>query len=201
MKTKLPLFAVGLLAALFAGCVVQSINPLFAEKEFIAFPNLVGTWAQKEGDKEQGVWVFAADGQQYKLTHTDDSGHKAMFHVAAGQIGTNVFLDSFLEDLIPHGEMNDFATVHLVPTHAFIKIRKTGAGLTLVLMDLDWLTKHLTENPKALAHIMRPSGGGDERWPLLTASTGELQKFVAQYANDDKVFKNEIKLVPKPSAK
>ena len=43
MKTKLQLFGVGMIAALLAGCVVQSINPLLTEKEYISYPSLVGT--------------------------------------------------------------------------------------------------------------------------------------------------------------
>lgn len=199
MKTKLQLFGVGLVAAFFAGCVVQTINPLFTEKEYISYPTLVGTWVQKEGDKEQGVWKFEPNGQRYKLTHTDEKGSKATFDVAAGRIGTNVLLDSFLDDLTPRVEMNDFAAVHFVPIHTFVKIRKTEAGLTLVAMDLEWLAKLLTENPKAIKHTLRSEGHGDDKWPLLIASTEDLQKFVAQHAGDDKVFKNEIKLVPKPA--
>ena len=198
MKKKLQLFGVGLIAALLAGCVVQSINPLLTEKEYISYPSLVGTWAQKEGVKEQGVWKFEQNDKRYKLTHTDEKGRKATFDVAAGRIGTNVFLNFLLDDPTPGAEINDFAAVHLVPVHTFAKIRKTDAGLTLVAMDLEWLAKLLEENPKVIAHVLRSEGSGTNKWPLLTASTEDLQKFVAKYAADDKVFKNEIKLVPKP---
>jgi hypothetical protein len=195
MKMK-SLFGLSLLAAIiFGGCVVQSIQPLFAEKELVSYPALVGTWAQQDGEKEIGVWAFVAHEQQYELTHTDEKGHKAIITVGAGKLGTNMFLDGFPANLLPGGELNDVAQVHLIGAHTFVRLVKTNDALVILAMDYEWLEKLLQENPKAIAHVVQ-----DKR-PILTASTEELQKFVAKYANDEKVFKNEIRLVPKKSAK
>lgn len=195
MKMKSSLFALVLTAVFFGGCVVQCLNPLFAEKDYIAVPGLAGTWVQKEGETEQGTWVFVQEAGSYKLTHTDEGGRKATFKVAAGRLGTNVFLNSVLDDLTPGTKLNDIATVHLAPTCTFIKLRKTDAGLTLVAMNLEWLGKLLAENPKAVTHTLRSYG--NDTLPLLTASTEELQKFVARYAEDETAFGNKIKLVRK----
>ncbi len=195
MKTKL-LFLTGAVAAmLLGGCVVQCLNPLFTKEEYIHYPGLAGTWVQKDDGKEQGLWVFEQEGRQYKLTHTDEKGSNAVFKVVAGNIGTNVFLNGSLEDPTPGATLNDFAAVHLVAVHTFVKIRKTEAGLTLAAMNLEWLGKLLEQNPKAVTHVVRQAG--QEKIPLLTASTEELQKFVAKYADDEKAFGNEIKLVRK----
>ena len=195
MKMKLQYLAAASAAIVLGGCVVQCLNPLLTEKEYATSPGLAGTWVQKEGDKEQGIWVFEQDDRQYKLTHTDEKGSKATFKVAAGRLGTNVFLNAMIEDLVPAGKLNDLAVVHLVPAYTFIKLRKTDEGLTLSAMNLEWLNKLLAENPKAVAHVVRTVGS--DKIPLLTASTEELQKFVAKYAEDDKAFGNEIKLVRK----
>jgi hypothetical protein len=195
MKTK-SLFCLGLAAILLAGCVVQCIYPLFTEKEFMQYPALVGTWTQKDEDKEVGLWTFTEDERRYKLSQTDEKGRKAVFQVVAGKIGTNVFLDCSLADPSPTEQLNDFATVHLVGAHTFVKAIKTNDALLLVAMNTEWLEKHLEQNPKAVAHIRR-----DKMPPLLTASTEELKKFVATFANDTNAFQNEIKLVPKKAAK
>ena len=186
-------FSLGLCALLLGGCVVQSIHPLFNEKDYVAFP-LAGTWTQKEGDKEQGVWFFAAADKTYKLTHTDEKGHKATFQVAVGKIGANVFLDFSPDDPLPGSELNDFMVASLIPAHTFAKLVKTNDALRLVAMDYEWLQQFLEINPKVIAHTSQG------KRPVLTASTEDLQKFVAKYANDDKVFKNDIQLVPKKSA-
>jgi hypothetical protein len=190
MKTKM-FFALCSVAVLFGGCVVQSIQPLFSEKDYIDYPALVGTWKQQDQDKVVGVWVFSKDDRRYKLTHIDEDGQRATFNVAAGKIGSEVFLDILLNDVEPPNSLNDLATVSLIAAHAFAKVVKTNDALMFVAMDYEWLQKHLETNPKAIAHVIQ-----DKR-PILTASTEELKLFVKTYAKDNKVFKNEIKLVPK----
>jgi hypothetical protein len=193
MKKKF-IFGLGPSALLLGGCVVQSIHPLFNEQDYVAYP-LAGTWTQKDGDKEQGVWIFAAANKVYKLTHTDEKGRKAVFAVAAGKIGTNVFLDfsPALDSLdqVPGSEVNDFFAADIIPAHVFTKVVASNGAISLVAMDYEWLQQFLEKNPKAIAHVVQ-----DKR-PILTASTEELQKFVAKYASDEKVFKNDILLVPK----
>jgi hypothetical protein len=188
MKTKWQFLGIGLATLLFGGCVVQSIHPLFAEKEYIPFPGLIGTWVQKDGERLVGSWTLSADGARYELTQIDEKGRKATFSVSAGRIGTNIFLQAAPRD--PSPELNDLFTLHLVPAHLFVKAVKTDDGLRLLAMDLEWLTKHLETNPEAISHVMH------DKTPLLTASTDELKKFVARHANDAAVFKNEIKLLP-----
>jgi hypothetical protein len=193
MKTKFT-FTAALAAVPLAGCVVQSIHPLFAERERIIPPGLAGTWVQKDDDKEVGVWTFTArDGRTdlLQLAHRDEKGRKATFEVAAGKIGTNVFLDFTPLDPVPGTELNDFMVVSLIPAHVFAKLLMTNNALVLVALDYEWAEKHMQENPKSIAHIWK-----DKR-PVLTATTEELQKFVGRYANDEKVFKNPIRLVKK----
>lgn len=185
----------GAVALVLAGCVVQCLHPLFKDTEYASLPWLAGTWEQREDNKVQGKWTFESDDQQYRLTHTDEKGSRAVFNVAAGRIGTNHFLCMEIKDLAPGWEVNDFAAVHLVPVYTFARLRRTDAGLTLAMMNLEWLMKLLSDNPKALSHVMRKVD--KEHMPLITASTEELQKFVAKYAEDDKAFGNEIKLVRK----
>lgn len=196
MNMKLKFLGVALVALLLGGCLVQSIHPLFTEKDFIPAPRLVGAWTQQDEDgKVQGGWEFETKGPTYKLTHTDDKGRTATFQVAAGQIGTNVFLDFFPDDPSPANQLNDLAAVHLIPAHIFVKLVETRDHLMLVGMDLDWLTKYLGQNPQAVAHVF------SDKVPILTASTAELKKFIARHAHDEKAFHNEIKLGPKNRGK
>ncbi len=192
MKTKL---FVGLVALLLAGCVVPSLHPLFAERDYLFAPDVVGTWVPRD-EKDKEVWDFTEDGRRYLLTHTDDKGHKATFHVAAGSIGTNVFLDFSPLDPTPGTELNGLMQAHLLPVHLFAKLLKTNDDLTLVALDVEWLDDHLKTNSTAIAHASR----GDDP-PLLTASTAELKKFVARHAHDEKAFKNAIILTARKPAK
>jgi hypothetical protein len=187
MKT-FGLVCLALIATLLGGCVVQSIQPLFSEKEYVSVPNLTGTWVQKDDGKQVGVWVFSTNELRYRLAQTDEKGRKATFDVVAGKIGTNTFLDFTLNEIEPHDSLNDFAAVSLIGAHVFAKVSKKGGALILVGMNYDWLEMHLKENPKAVTHILQ-----QER-PILTATTEELQRFVAKHANNAAAFKNEISL-------
>ena len=187
--------SLGALALVLAGCVVQTVQPLFADRDLISYPALVGTWEQKDDGKRIGLWVFSGDGQHYQLTQTDEKGLKAKFAVIAGKIGTNVFLDFTVRALEPENSINDLAAFSLFPAHTFAKLVKTEDALLLIGMDYDWLRQHLTENPKAVPHVFQ------EKRPLLTGSTEELQKFVAGHADDKEIFKNEIRLTPAKDAK
>lgn len=131
------------------------------------------------------------DGKHYKLTHTNEEKHTATLIVSIGRIGTNIFMDTWLDDDDNGKTLNQFGAVHLAQVHTFMKITKDGDALRLTTMDLDWLQKTLKENPKLIPHVMRKNG------PILIASTEELQKFVAKYADDKSVFKNEVTLKPK----
>jgi len=197
MKKKF-VFGLGLCALLLGSCVVQSIQPLFNEKDYILYPAVAGTWMQKDGEKETGPWIFEAGNapdRRFKLTQTDEKGRKAVFVVAAGKIGTNVFLDFTptldSSDQVPGSEVNDFFAANIIPAHIFTKVVATNGVMSLVAMDYEWLQQFLEKNPNAIAHVIQ-----DKR-PILTASTEDLQKFVAKYANDEKVFKNDVLLVPK----
>ena len=205
MKANLLVLPIACIAMLFGGCVLQCINPLFTEKEYISYPALAGTWMQKEAltgsglaekNKKDSIWRFEPDGKRYKLTHTDEYGHKATFHVAVGKIGTNVFLSSRLDDPTPDAEMNIFAAVHFVPTFTFAKIRKDDSGLALAPLDIQWFASQLEKNPKFIPHTLYPNGSGGDVWALITATTEELQRFVAEHAEHKDAFKREIKLLP-----
>lgn len=177
-------------ALLLAGCVIQSIQPLFAEKDLIPVPIAGGSWEQRDGGKRIGLWTFSGDGKRFTLAHTDEKGSKATFDVTAGKIGTNVFLDFALHDIEPHGSLNDFATVTLIAAHTFVRLEKRNEALLLSAMDYEWLEKHLKANSKAVSHVWQ-----DKR-PILTSPPEELQKFIAKHANDEAIFKNKIQLTP-----
>jgi len=95
---------------------------------------------------------------------------------------------SFFSPYYRSSLLNDFAAVSLIGAHVFAKVSRKDDALLLVGMNYDWLEKHLAENPKAVTHIMQ------EKRPILTAATDELQKFVAKHASDAAAFKNEISL-------
>lgn len=194
MKTK-RFIALASLAVLLAGCVIQSIQPLFREKDFIPYPELVGTWTHREGEREYGRWTFTDATNHYRFEHVDDEGRKGKFIVIPGKLGTNVFLEFTLADTTTDESLNEYMAMHIIPAHVFAKVVRTNGDLRLTVMDYEWLDKHLQANPKALANLVQHNRR------VLTATTEELQKFVMKFADDGRVFTNSITLVRKPGGR
>ena len=78
-----------------------------------------------------------------------------------------------------------------VPSHTFIKINSIEPQLKMQLTDDEDMGKLLKEDPNAVRHELV------EDKPLLTASTKELQAFVLKYADDSRVFTEEVTLTRK----
>jgi len=88
-----------------------------------------------------------------------------------------------------------FNTLFLVPVHTFIRIDSLEPQLKMRLTVEDEMQKLLKEDPNAVQHTIV------EDRLILTASTKELQAFVLKYADDNRLFADEIVLDRKETKK
>lgn len=190
MKTKKFLFY--LLAILLGGCIpVLSLHPLYTDKDAVFEEKLLGTWI----DDSNGIWEFKDPNRQekvYGLIIVGQKGEKGSFDAHLTKLQNKLFLDAFPAES-PWGEDPNkidwhFNAFFFVPFHTFIKINSTEPELKLQLTDDDDMKKLLKEDPNAVKHESVKDGF------ILTASTKELQAFVLKYANDDRLFTEEIVL-------
>lgn len=188
---KLRFFIILGISLLIVGCPARSLYPLFAKKDLLFNPSLLGTWVD---EKEKDTYTFqpSEDNKAYNvIVHEfkDDSSQKgtegrgdtAIYKVHLGQIGQFWFLDSY-----PGRKTPDH---HLISAHIISRIWFGGDTLRIAPLENDWLKKMIDTNRLKIAHVRLK---GDI---ILKASTQELQKFVLQYAEDDKAFPNPGKLV------
>lgn len=201
-----------LLAILPAGCVpVVSLHPLFTRENLVFEEKLVGTWVKDPNDPEV-TWAFsrleesAAKGpleswreditKFYRLDITDQDGRKGSFVACLVKLGDRLFLDIFA-DRFPSGEQDiekmplAYNGFFFVPVHTFIRVDAIDGQLRLGITDDDRFKELVQAVPTAVRHEMV-----DDR-PILTASTGELQQFVARFAGDERLFPNDLALVRK----
>lgn len=170
------LLAVGIVSG---GCV-PTLNSLFTSKDVTYDPALEGIWQNAEA-----AWTikpFDAKGGRYRL-HTEMKDQpSAEWYVTLGIIGTNRFLE-----LLPQrpNEIHpkSFYGGHFIQLRSFWKVSLEGNNLTLTSMSSQWMDTMLKQNKLAIKHE-RPEGG----MLFLTASTPELQEFVAAFANDPGAF-------------
>jgi hypothetical protein len=193
MKTKKILFY--LLAGLLGGCIpVMSLHPLFTEKNIAYDAKLLGTWVD---DSNETSWRFTDANEPekaYKFIFTDKEGKKGSFIAYLVVLNKKLFLDVY-PDESPWGTEDDtnkvkwvYNALFLMPIHTFIKINEIKPQLKLQLTDDDELKKLLSDDPNAVEHTII------EDRLILTASTKDLQAFVLKYADDDRVFTEEIVL-------
>jgi hypothetical protein len=196
MKTKTLLFY--LLAGILGGCIpVMSLHPLFTEKNVAFNEKLIGTWVD---DSNETTWQFADASKPekaYNLIFIDKEGKKGVFLLHLVKLENKLFLDVYSEEM-PSGEkdldnaMWPYNAFFLIPAHTFIKINSIEPQLKLQLTDDDKLKELLKKDPNAVEHTLL-----DEDRLVLTAPTGRLQAFVLKYADDSRLFTEEIVLTRK----
>lgn len=163
------------IAFLLASCV-QSLHPLFTEKDRIFDQALVGTWVEPDS---KDMWIFMRSGDRsYELIYLE-KGNPAKFEAHLGKLGDATFLD-----LYPHmpETSNDLQKGHLLAVHTISRVWIGSDTLQIVMLDHAWLKKILERDSEKVKH----ERVGDQI--VLTASTEELQKFVKRYADDPEAF-------------
>ena len=193
MKTKKILFY--LLAALLGGCIpIMSLHPLHTEKDVVFDVKLLGTWIE-DPNKPEAAWEFKRidePNNAYNLIVTDD-GEKGSFLAHLVKLQDKLYLD-ICPNKIP-AESDDpnevkwlYNSMFLIPAHTFIKVDSIEPQLKMRLTQEDKMKELLAEDPNAVKHTII------EDRLILTAPTKELQAFILKYADDNRVFTDEIVL-------
>jgi hypothetical protein len=202
------------LAALLGGCVpVLSLQPLFTRQTLVFDEQLLGTWVDDANDPDI-TWQFsrlesgAADElpdeleelseKVYRLNLRDEENRRGTFVAVLVKLDGQLFLDVFADEF-PSGQEDIekmplfYNAFFFVRAHTFIKVDAAGSRLKLRLTNDDKLQKLIEADPNAV-----PAVAADNRI-VLTASTPKLQAFVTRYADDERVFADEVVLErPRP---
>ena len=192
MKIKKLLFY--LLAGLLGGCIpVMSLHPLYTEEDVVFEEKLVGIWV----DDANGTWEFRRPDKSekaYELVLYSPEGAKGLFVANLVKLENSLFLDVYpkqfpceLED--PNKTEWHYNAFFFVPAHTFIKIDSIEPQLRMRLTDDEKMGELLEEDPNVVKHeVVEDYDGGI----VLTGSTKELQAFVLKYADDSRLFTDEI---------
>jgi len=194
MKVKKILFY--LLAALLGGCVpVLSLHSLYTKENVVFEEKLLGTWVDDPNSPEN-TWEFERIDEPrnaYKLIFSDNKGKKGSFVAHLVKLQNRLFLDVYPSELPwepddPNEVKWLYNSFLLIPAHTFMRIDSIEPQLKMRLTNNDKMEELLEEDPNAVKHT------SIEDRLILTASTKELQAFVLKYADDNRVFTNEVVL-------
>ncbi len=164
---------------LLAGCLVPSLHPLFTDKDIVVRADLVGAWTAEEGG---AGWLFSLEpDSSYSVAYSDSGDNDTSWFTAhLVDLNGHLFMDLYPN---PTDVLSDAYKSHLIAAHTFSKVELDSSGLTLAILDVDWLRENLDAGRIHLAH--EELGPGDL---VLTASTVELQKFILSVVDDTDAF-------------
>ena len=170
MNTVKYFVAVGI-AFLSLGCPARSLFPLFTEKDLASLPNIVGTWANGEGE----TFSFQKSRDKgYDVVSRDHDGTTDRYKVQLGKLGKFWFMDSY-----PGEKGHDH---HMIAAHIISKISLDGDSLRISSLESEWLKKVIDGGKLNIAHTKLDND------IILSASTEELQQLVLRFADDDGAF-------------
>jgi hypothetical protein len=225
MKSKM-LCLLALLACL-TGCVpVDSLNPLYTEKESTFDQALLGQWVSVKKDESQSVLEFTRlvengkdAGYSISMTSQDNDGKYSRmdFEGRLVTLGEHKFLDLLprSSDLrlgshplriaqsksganieprllkVATGGYLEFTggaqpQASLRAAHWFMRVKLADNKLRLDWADDVKLMKALLAHKLSVPHAL--VGEGDQKEMVITATSQQLQKFVAEHADDDLLF-------------
>lgn len=166
-------------AALLITSCIPSVHPLITEDIEIQFDEVVGLYEvddefwkfEKSPDKDRSVYVM-------KTGETRDDMF-SRYYVHFGKLNNMIFAD-FYPIEPPDSEMGapDF-----IAMHTFAKVELQDEKLSLRYSDMDELKKLFREGKVRLKHEKMENGD-----ILITASSKQLQKFIAQHGSNNVFF-------------
>lgn len=170
------------IAVVLSGCYIPFLQPLYDDTNLVQNPALIGEWH----DDEDGQWTFSemTGSKLCKLTYVQDGGKEAEFEAALCEIQGKQFLNTVVVDLKDEGDLTKF---HLLPVYHIFGV-EWNDGLKLYPISSDWLDDKLKKE-----HVL-PFVNGKDDIKLVSASTQQIQAFIIQYINDDKMFGDPIEL-------
>jgi len=210
--------------AFLSGCQpVDSLNPLYTQKDVVFDPALLGKWTEEGGTLE---FLEGAE-HSYAVVFKDDSnppeqmvmrghlvnlqGHRFLDLAQKEWVGaaesyplpnktqvTPAFLHAgdgaYLEVGGANGGGTGQTMLHMRIAHWFFKVTNNGANLRLDFIDDERLEKLLEPKKLQIDHVLAPGHNKENHHLLLTAGTADLQRFVVEHVNDSQVFADGIKL-------
>jgi hypothetical protein len=96
-----------------------------------------------------------------------------------------LFMDCFGKDSSEHQPPP-------IPSHLLLRVDQMAPTLRLTAMSLKWLTEAVAKDPKLVRHHLIKVD--DDKAPVLTADTAELQQFVLKHLKVEAAWEKAIDL-------
>ncbi len=153
-------------AVSMSGCLVVTLQPAYDDQSLVFEEALLGQWENGEDGTratiERGEW------RSYKITFVDRTATR-VFQGNLTKIGASTFLDLTEMRGADPGPL-------LVPVHTVARVAVKDNELDAALLDYDWFMRAMSR--KTLGRLS--TAIDDRRNAVITATTGELKRWLAQ---------------------
>jgi hypothetical protein len=175
------------------GCAsVVSLHPLVLpnDQDAIFDPALVGTWQDVDPHDRTVYTVSRAESGYYVVLRPSDPGAaekrevKLSMHLL--KVGDRRLLDVYIKDLTCDSDACDNYDMQL-PVHLFLRLRLDKDSAWLSEMESDWLKEQIKTRGQLRHEVLTE----DHDKVVLTASPGELRRYLLPYVADDRSFAHE----------
>jgi hypothetical protein len=156
---------------------VGSLHPLYAEKDLIYDPAILGVWTGVDGENE--TWTIQCEsepGKSYRIIGKKEDKNVGEYVGHLVCIKGNKFLD-IVQDKSKDEDINN--NVFAVPLHVFVQVRNAGEDHEVRLLDYDWLKAYLKKRTGVVKHEVV-----NDDLIVLTAKPRGLQRFVLRHLKD-----------------
>jgi hypothetical protein len=233
------------LVACLTGCVpVDSLNPLYTDKDVVFDESLLGEWVGMDANDTGGMKFIKEGKDAYVIVMSDTDANGEQKNTFYDARLLNIAGQKFL-DVLPHewsasqasyplrvgggkGEQkieppllklgesaymefgvegkSPAVVAHLRNAHRFFKVKTDGKKLHFDWIDDDKLKEAILKGTVHIGNALINTGASnhrhstaDNRDIVLTASTADLQKFVAEQMNTGKIFTERADMQRRPN--
>jgi hypothetical protein len=180
----------------FAGCIVQSLNPFYMKDMKVAMPQIEGSWtlmkelgSEVKTPQEINPWTVKGIKQEggvssYEVNAFDTKNQQGRLTVVFFKVNEVTYCD-----ILParDSNANRYWSANMCPLHTLCKVEMAVDTVRLLPLNKGWMENNIKEKRIALSFLKHQQFVGH----LINASTEEWKAFLEQYGKTAGVFTDE----------
>ena len=187
---------------IFLSSCLNTLHPIFTEKDLAYDPKLIGTWnTENEGKKgtvtinnlatENSVElpgnISTIKQKGYFITWQDENGDTKQYIAFLARIGKHLYFDYYPAAKKEDRKLDEFFGIHFVRMHTSYRVEFLNDGnFELSQLDGSYVKSLIDEKKTRISHETDAEGD-----ITITASTKELQQYLLKYGDEPSAYEND----------
>ena len=188
---------------IFLSSCLNTLHPIFTEKDLAYDPKLIGTWKTENQDNKGQVVITNLASESsvelpgnissikqkgYFISYQNGPGETSKRYIAfLARIGKHLYFDYYPADRKEDEKIDEFFGAHLVKMHTSYRVEILNDGsFELSQLDESYVTKLIDEKKIRISH----ETDADDN-TVITASTQELQQYLLKYGDEPLAYRSD----------